>query len=233
MAPEYLAHGIFTKASEVYSLGVILWELSAGRPPFAGEDFNTLRRQIVQDNRRETPLPNTPAWYIELYQWCWHPDPAYRPTARMVKNIIGQDKDLEKDPGIRDHPAISKWISLSLSEDERRKQLQNTPWPGRLYPPPLYDRDMFTSKAFKTLDAEAAEAAHSRSLTSKFRSLNPQQAQHSLIYNVWSRTIQRPQDARALSILRSQDARTLTIGGSRDTRALSTQGSRDVRTILV
>ena len=182
MASEYLAHGIFTKASEVYSLGVILWELSAGRPPFAGEDFNTLRRQIVQDNRRETPLPNTPDWYIELYQWCWHPDPAYRPTAETVQGIILPDEDidecLKKEPRIRDHPAISRWISLSLSDDERSKQIRSTPWPGRLHPPPPYDRDMFTSKNFKTLDAEAAEAAHNRSPTSKFRSLNSQQAQH-------------------------------------------------------
>jgi serine/threonine protein kinase len=159
IAPETLAH---TKESEVYSLGVILWECSAGRPPFPGEDFSTLGRQIVYDHRRETPIPNTPAWYVELYEWCWHPDPASRPTVHMVWEILTYKGlgPLPDDPIIRDHPAILQW--LSLSRGEREQQIENAPWPGGLHPPSLYDRDMFTSNIFKTLDTEATEATRAQ-----------------------------------------------------------------------
>src|SRR5262249_44476944 len=109
-----------------------------------------------------TPIPNTPPWYRELYEWCWYPDPAYRPTAEMVKLILTPLFRPPNDRRIRDHPAISQWLSLCAKE--REKQVENTPWPGGLHPPPLYDGDMFTSKAFKTLDTEVAEATQSENL---------------------------------------------------------------------
>jgi hypothetical protein len=54
-------------------------------------------------------------------------------------------------------------ISLSLKKKGGR-QLGNTPWPGRLHPPPRYDRGMFTSKIFKTLDTETAEVTQFENL---------------------------------------------------------------------
>src|SRR5579862_9163869 len=108
MAPEYLQHGLYTSSSEVYSLGVLLWEISAGRPPFAGQDFNLLRYQIVHQHRRELPIPNTPDWYRELYQWCWHPDPERRPSSVMVDDILYLQRDprgIVNIPG-NDYPAL-------------------------------------------------------------------------------------------------------------------------------
>ena len=52
--------------SDVYSIGVLLWEISSGKTPFKGtSDFSL----IVQISRglRETPIPNTPERYEKLY----------------------------------------------------------------------------------------------------------------------------------------------------------------------
>jgi serine/threonine protein kinase len=57
------------KKSDVYSVGVLLWEISSGRPPFfvEGESYDcTLAFQIVQGHR-ETPVPDTPIEYVKLY----------------------------------------------------------------------------------------------------------------------------------------------------------------------
>jgi serine/threonine protein kinase len=55
--------------SDIYSVGVLLWEISSGRPPFYVEDNQYdigLALSILQ-GLRETPAPNTPEDYIKVY----------------------------------------------------------------------------------------------------------------------------------------------------------------------
>ena len=52
-APEQLLGGRVTAASDLYSIGVILYELLAGRPPFEAQSVVTLAMQHV----REQPRP--------------------------------------------------------------------------------------------------------------------------------------------------------------------------------
>jgi eukaryotic-like serine/threonine-protein kinase len=53
MAPEQHAKNIATRGSDLYALGVVLYELLAGRRPFYGSDMERLREQI----RYATPVP--------------------------------------------------------------------------------------------------------------------------------------------------------------------------------
>src|SRR5438105_6858365 len=58
-----------SEKSDVYSVGVLLWEISSGRPPFCnkGESYDIdLILEILQ-GLRETPIPNTPEAYVKLY----------------------------------------------------------------------------------------------------------------------------------------------------------------------
>ncbi len=57
------------KKSNVYSIGVLLWEISKGQPPFytEGEPYDdSLITQILQ-GLRETIVPGTPVDYVKLY----------------------------------------------------------------------------------------------------------------------------------------------------------------------
>ena len=57
------------KKSDVYSVGVLLWEISNGQPPFyvEGEPYDaSLAIRIVQ-GLRETIVPGTPTDYVKLY----------------------------------------------------------------------------------------------------------------------------------------------------------------------
>jgi serine/threonine protein kinase len=54
------------KKSDVYSIGVLLWEISSGQPPFNGISPYCLIAQIPQ-GYRETPVSDTPAIYFNLY----------------------------------------------------------------------------------------------------------------------------------------------------------------------
>ncbi|PKK65208.1 kinase-like protein [Rhizophagus irregularis] len=74
------------KKSDIYSIGVLFWEISSGKPPFYTEgkqyDFE-LALEITQ-GLREKPFPNTPEEYIKIYTECWNGEPDNRPTMIQV-----------------------------------------------------------------------------------------------------------------------------------------------------
>src|SRR4051812_33033449 len=56
-----------TKKSDIYSLGVLLWEISSGRTPFLGYPRVALGTYISCTNLREQPVDGTPSMYQKLY----------------------------------------------------------------------------------------------------------------------------------------------------------------------
>ncbi|CAB4415529.1 unnamed protein product [Rhizophagus irregularis] len=73
------------RKSDIYSIGVLFWELSSGKPPFATEEYDIdLAIGISQQGRREEPIPNTPENYIKIYTACWDAEPDNRPTINQV-----------------------------------------------------------------------------------------------------------------------------------------------------
>ena len=54
------------KKSDVYSVGVLLWEISSGKKPFESYDSISLLSGILS-GIRETPVPDTPIDYINIY----------------------------------------------------------------------------------------------------------------------------------------------------------------------
>ncbi|RGB40299.1 kinase-like domain-containing protein [Rhizophagus diaphanus] len=78
------------KMSDVYSVGVLLWEISSGRLPFytEGEQYDiSLIYEIIQ-GLREKPIPDTSITYVKLYTDCWNEEPDNRPTICKVVNRL-------------------------------------------------------------------------------------------------------------------------------------------------
>jgi serine/threonine protein kinase/tetratricopeptide (TPR) repeat protein len=90
MAPEQLA-GKGDYRADIYSLGVILFELVTGRTPFQGHDFFTVARNMMS---RPAPLladlaPTVPAELSELVARCLATEPSARPaSAAAVKSEL-------------------------------------------------------------------------------------------------------------------------------------------------
>ncbi|GBB88932.1 hypothetical protein RclHR1_15550002 [Rhizophagus clarus] len=83
-----------SKMSNVYSIGVLLWEISSGKPPFHNELYDfSLAFEILQ-GLREEPVPITPEEYVKVYKDCWDGEPNNRPTINQVvdrlKSIISE-----------------------------------------------------------------------------------------------------------------------------------------------
>ncbi|RIB11721.1 kinase-like domain-containing protein [Gigaspora rosea] len=71
------------KMSDIYSLGVILWEISSGKRPF--QSLEALEIPIrITNGERETPVEDTPRQYVELYTRCWDDSPTKRPDINSI-----------------------------------------------------------------------------------------------------------------------------------------------------
>ena len=73
-----------TKMSDVYSLGVIFWQISSGKPPFHDVHRDMDLYKKIAEGQRELPIKGTPQWYIQLYENCWHGEPQNRHTIAEV-----------------------------------------------------------------------------------------------------------------------------------------------------
>ncbi|PKY44350.1 hypothetical protein RhiirA4_144121 [Rhizophagus irregularis] len=76
------------KKSDIYSLGVLLWEISSGKPPFLDHSREMLAFHIIHYNLREGPIEGTPLKYQKLYQKCWESEPKSRPDIEVVYDIL-------------------------------------------------------------------------------------------------------------------------------------------------
>src|ERR1043165_1788825 len=81
VAPEIFQGQKYTKASDVYSFSMIMWELITGRRPFWNENHDTDLIIRICDGLRPPIINNAPEGYVELMQECWHSNPEKRPTA--------------------------------------------------------------------------------------------------------------------------------------------------------
>ena len=55
------------KKSDIYSIGILLWEISSGRPPFCNEPYDVGLAMEISQGLREKPFPNTPEDYVKIY----------------------------------------------------------------------------------------------------------------------------------------------------------------------
>ena len=106
-APEVYFGKSFTPKSDIYSFGVILWEIAFrcitgtyGQPFSEFKqivfDFQIIIQSAKKDVRPTIP-PNCPAAYTELINLCWHKDPDSRPTTAEVYQKLKDLHQLYKD----------------------------------------------------------------------------------------------------------------------------------------
>ncbi|POG83086.1 kinase-like domain-containing protein [Rhizophagus irregularis DAOM 181602=DAOM 197198] len=88
IAPEILYGGPYTLSSDIYSIGVIMAELSSGKPPFHKREHDqSLALQICTGLRPDFGK-GTPVIYKELSLICMYSNPNQRPTAEELYSII-------------------------------------------------------------------------------------------------------------------------------------------------
>ena len=76
IAPEVITGKEYTFASDIYSIGMLMWEISSGQQPFAGFDHDyDLAMNIVNGMRPKIVL-ETLFKYKQLMEQCWDANPS-------------------------------------------------------------------------------------------------------------------------------------------------------------
>jgi hypothetical protein len=91
-APEILCYGHgHTPQSDVYALGILMWELLTSAQPFGGLAKDQIFGLLMQNQRPLVPNPIPSGFsraYVALMRRCWDQDPAKRPSASQVHQCM-------------------------------------------------------------------------------------------------------------------------------------------------
>lgn len=96
-SPESFESGIYTKKYDVYSFGMILYEIMTKEYPFKGLDFSQVCYKIL--NQRARPKLNkfVPKKFKEIIKKCWDEDPNKRPSFDQIVYELKTDDDFITD----------------------------------------------------------------------------------------------------------------------------------------
>nr|DBA20802.1 TPA: hypothetical protein GDO54_017545 [Pyxicephalus adspersus] len=84
MAPEVIRLSLFSKSSDVWSFGVLLWELLTGEVPYREIDALAVAYGVAM-NKLTLPIPSTcPDPFVRILEACWDPDPHSRPSFSII-----------------------------------------------------------------------------------------------------------------------------------------------------
>ena len=131
LAPELLSgRGSYSQASDIYAFGMIMWEISSHEKPFL--EFvhdKELATRIFLHGLRPTITDDTPPFYRDLMQKCWHSDPTQRPTAEEVYELT-YNWNYDASQNIRDQLDTAEEIRQRNMTTKKESKTQH---PGAIY----------------------------------------------------------------------------------------------------
>jgi serine/threonine protein kinase/ABC-type phosphate transport system substrate-binding protein len=86
-APEIIRGEAYSEKADIYSLGIVMWEVLTRRRPYADANFVRISLDVLEGKRPEVPSDCPPA-FARLMAKCWHAKAHKRPSAGDVASQL-------------------------------------------------------------------------------------------------------------------------------------------------
>lgn len=115
MPPEAFLDGIFTSKTDVWSFGVLLWEVfSLGLMPYTGLPNRDVMQLVTGGGRLDAPI-GCPSAIYKIQAECWNPNPEHRPP---FSNLLERLITCTQDPEVMNAPLPSFFRPPSTERDQ-------------------------------------------------------------------------------------------------------------------
>eukprot|EP00736_Rhodelphis_marinus_P013915 Rmarinus@m.7316 len=164
MPPEVIMAQDYDEKCDVYSFGIVLWEMLARKIPFSSLRRHEILVGVASEGLRpplnELIVPNTPQWFINLMQLCWLAEPPQRPSsqdvlraleAENIRDVAGSDSFEQTASPI---PSVSTLRLSSKSPRFSQRLMGKTP-------PPVTSHTNGSAEAEVTRSPAAAQSPSS------------------------------------------------------------------------
>jgi serine/threonine-protein kinase len=140
-APEQAAGESPTPASDVYSLGVVMYELFSGTPPFTASSAEELARLHISG--RPVPIseyvPDIPSALEEIVMKVLSKEPAARyRTADQLGRVLQRFGTMPDPPPVQQQPVLPQVITIQPDIAERLAPPPIQPFQEQTYALPQY-----------------------------------------------------------------------------------------------
>ena len=88
MAPEVALNKPYSEKSDVYSYGIILWQMASDRIPFKRAGKTAFYECVVTDGLRPDLRTSWPKEFQGLLAACWQSDASKRPSFSKIQDIL-------------------------------------------------------------------------------------------------------------------------------------------------
>ncbi|KFZ56687.1 Macrophage colony-stimulating factor 1 receptor, partial [Antrostomus carolinensis] len=109
MAPESIFDCIYTVQSDVWSYGILLWEIfSLGKSPYPGMVVNSKFYSMVKQGYQMARPDFAPLEMYSIMQACWSLEPTRRPTFDQIGCFIQKELEVHKEQDYTNLPSAAE-----------------------------------------------------------------------------------------------------------------------------
>ncbi|XP_004686622.1 PREDICTED: macrophage colony-stimulating factor 1 receptor [Condylura cristata] len=126
MAPESIFDCVYTVQSDVWSYGILLWEIfSLGLNPYPGILVNSKFYKLVKDGYQMAQPMFAPKNIYSIMQACWALEPTRRPTFQQICSLLQAQTPVDRSE--RDYANLASSSSSNSSNSSSSSSSSSEP----------------------------------------------------------------------------------------------------------
>jgi len=116
IAPEVLQNESYNEKCDLYSYGMVLWEILTGSDPFPEiETYSSMVQAVCQEHKRPVIPANCPPTLKKILEACWDANPENRPS---FQDILDDFESIVIEGTLKDKRGIRFWKKYFKEETE-------------------------------------------------------------------------------------------------------------------